>query len=164
MKIKTLSREIEVKTILGETTKSGNRYYPTLKMVMPEGISKDDISALLEGSFTIIDNEGIEYKHEGYNTLKEVSISIMQVTSAEQEIEELEAKLAEAQAEYDTTKTELDAAKAEYDNAKTELDAAKAEYDIVKNELESAKTELDTVRAEVEEMQETLDILVEGEV
>lgn len=150
MKIKTLAKEIEVKSILGETTKSGNRHYPTLKIVMPAGISEDDISALLEGSLTIVDNDGVEYVHEGYNTLKEVSISIVKITSAEQEIEELETRLAEAQAEYDAINTELD--------------AAKAEYEVVKSDLENAKTELDTVRAEAEGMQETLDILVEGEV
>lgn len=147
MKIKTSNKEIEVKSILGEQMHRGNHQYPSLKIVMPGGITEEDIAALIEGSFTIIevDQEGNvnEYVHDGYNTVTEVAVSIAKITTDEQQIEDLESRLNEAQAEYDTVKAELD--------------AAKAEYEEVKNNLEIAK-------AEAAEMQEAINIIVEGEV
>ena len=97
MKIKTSNKEIEVKSILGEQLRSGTHEYPSLKIVMPKDITQEEIDALLEGSFIIVDDENNEYKHIGYNTLKEVSITIAAITSDEQKIEDLEAKLAEAE-------------------------------------------------------------------
>lgn len=97
MKIKTLNKEIEVKSILGERLRSGTHEYPSLKIMMPKDITQEEIDALLEGSLIIIDDDGNEYKHTGYNTLKEVSITIAAITSDEQKIEDLEAKLAETE-------------------------------------------------------------------
>ena len=98
MKIKTSTNEIEVSTIVSTNMKSGTKTYPALKFVFPSGVSADEISAMLEGSFDIIDdNNNVAGTYEGYNTHKETAVIIGKITTAEQQIEELEAELAAAQ-------------------------------------------------------------------
>jgi chromosome segregation ATPase len=144
MKIRTSTREIEVASIIGETIKSGSHQYPAVKFVMPNGITAEDLAALSEGSFTIVEvnerGEEVEYVHEGYTSIREVSVTIAQINTVEQQIADLESQLAILRAEADATKDELESTKAEADAAKTELEEVKIAYS-------DAKAVLDTVDA-----------------
>ena len=160
MKIRTSTREIEVRAILGETIKNGNHQYPAMKIVMPGGISDEELGSLFEGSFTIIDEEENEYVHEGYNTLKEVSVTIMKFTQEESQIEELEAQLAAVQAQIDaanaelaSTKNEINTARTELENAKTAATTARAELDNVRSELETTREENTVYQKEIEALE-----------
>lgn len=157
MTIKTSNSEIEVKAIIGQTMKRGAHSYPALKIVVPAGITPEDVNALLEGSFTIVetDEEGNvnEYIHEGYNTIDEISIVIAQVVEADKQIENLESQLISIRSEMDMTKNELDIAKNEMESAKNQYDAAKIELEAIKNELADMQTINSTYREEIETLE-----------
>ena len=142
MKIKTSSREIDVASVIGENVRIGSQQYPAVKFVMPNGITAEDLAALSEGSFTIIevDAEGkeTEYVHEGYTSIREVSVTIAQINSIEQQIVDLEAQLEALRAEADAAKTELSMTKAEADAAKTELEEVTIAYNDAKANLDTA--------------------------
>lgn len=96
MKIKTTTKEIEVKYVASERMNKDGKNYPALKIVVPNGVSLEEIAALTSGSFEIIDDDGSAIgTHEGYTTLKETTVVIGKITTAEQQINELEAELNE---------------------------------------------------------------------
>ena len=135
MIIRANDKQIQVKTILGDSIKRNGKTYPALRFDFDNAASEEDVNALLSGSFEILDDNGeVIGAHEGYNTLKNISVVIGKITTAEQKIEELEAEktaLAESLAQSEATNAEL-------------------------------TTTLETTQAEKEELQNAVDVIVGG--
>lgn len=105
---------VNVKSVSNDTMKRGGKTYPALKFDFADEITAADIAVLLSGSFEILDDEGnVLGTHEGYNTLKNISVSIGKITTDEQKIEELEA----SNAELTSNLANAQAEKAELQNA-----------------------------------------------
>ena len=111
MIIRTNNKDIQVKSILSEKIKRNGNSYPALRFEFENEITADDITALTSGSFEILNDNGeVMGTHEGYNTLKSVSVVVGKITTDEQRIEALEAEksaLAESLAQSEATNAEL---------------------------------------------------------
>ena len=142
MIIRSNGKEIPVKSILGDFLKRNGKTYPALRFEFENAAAAEDVESLLSGSFEILDDSGeVVGTHEGYNTLKSVSVVIGKVTTEEQRIEELEATVAAAEAE------------------KTALAESLAASEATNAEL---TTNLETAQAEKEELQSAIDVMVGG--
>ena len=109
MKIRTQNCEIKIEKIFSESMKNGVYTYPALRIVLPDGIPSEDVAEILSGSFDILtDNGDLAMTYEGYTTLKEISVTIGKITTADQRVEELEAELATVKAEKEEIQNALD--------------------------------------------------------
>ena len=109
MKIKTANTEFPVVKIVSEAMKKGVYTYPALKIVLPDSIPAEYVSEILSGKFDIIDDMGnVAMTYEGYKTLKEISITVGRITTADERVEELESELETTQAEHAEMKENVD--------------------------------------------------------
>ena len=142
MIIRTNNKEINIKNIFTDFLKRGGKTYPALRFEFENEAPAEDVQALLSGSFEILDDNGeVLGVHEGYNTLKSVSVVVGKITTDEQKIEELEAAVAATEAE------------------KSALAESLAQSEAVNAEL---TTTLETTQAEKEELQNAVDVIVGG--
>lgn len=99
MKIKANNKEIEVLSVVSTTINKDGKKYPALRFNFDGGVSDEDIAALVSGELTINKN-----KHNGYNTLSEVSVTVGAITTAEEERDTLQNELTTAKAEHEEYK------------------------------------------------------------
>ena len=100
MVIRTNDKELQVKTVIGDTMKKGTKTYPALRFEFENEATAEDVQALVSGNFEILDDSSnVIGTYEGYTTLKNISVTIGRITTVEQQIEELETALAVSQAE-----------------------------------------------------------------
>lgn len=100
MIIRTNNKNINVKSVIGDSLKRNGYSYPALRFEFENEITANDITALMSGSFEILDdNENVMGSYEGYNTKGSISFVMGKVTTAEQKVVELEESLATTQAE-----------------------------------------------------------------
>ena len=142
MIIRANNKEIYVKSILNDFLKRGGKTYPALRFEFENEAAAEDVQALMSGSFEILnDDDEVIGTHEGYNTLKSVAVVIGKITTAEQQIEELEATVAATEAEKSALAESL-----------AQSEAANAEL----------TTTLETTQAEKDELQNAIDVIVGG--
>ena len=142
MIIRNGNKTVNVVSILGDSLRRGSKVYPALKFEFEDQITSEDLAVLLSGSFEILDDNGnVLGTHEGYNTMKSLSVSIGKITTDEQKIEELEATVAATEAD------------------KAALEASLADSEAANAELTS---NLETAQAENAELQNAIDIMVGG--
>lgn len=125
MILRVNEKEIEVKAIFGDTVKQGTYTYPALRFEFKEGgVTDEEIQELLSGTIEIVDESSGEVigTHSGYNTLKNVSVTIGKITTTDQKIEELEAALAAAQQEKADLEASLNDAKSANEELQDALD------------------------------------------
>lgn len=109
MIIRNENKTVRVTSIIGDSLKRGGKSYPALRFEFTNEVTAEDIETLLSGTFEIINDNGeVLGTHEGYNTLKNISVVIGKVTTDEQHIEELEASLVAIQAEKDELQNAID--------------------------------------------------------
>lgn len=100
MIIRTNEKDIYVKSIVGDSLKRNGNLYPALRFEFENEIAADDITALMSGSFEILDdNGGVMGTYNGYNTKGSISFVMGKITTSGQKVAELEELLATAQAE-----------------------------------------------------------------
>lgn len=142
MIIRNGEKIVNIKSVISDTMKRNGKTYPALRFDFADEITAADLEALMSGSFEILDDEGnVLGVHEGYNTLKSLSVSIGKITTDEQKIEELEATVAATEAD------------------KAALEASLADSEATNAEL---TTNLETAQAEKAELQNAIDIMVGG--
>ena len=135
MIIRANNKEVQVKSIISDNMKRGGKTYPALRFEFAEEVSAEDVAVLTFGNFEILSDAGtVVATHEGYNTLKSISVMVGKITTAEQQIEELEAAVAAKEAEKTAIAESLAAAEIENANLTTTLETTQAE----KDELQSA--------------------------
>lgn len=114
MIIRTNDKTVNIKSIIHDTIRRNGKTYPALRFEFNNEATRESINTLLAGSFEILDDEGnILGIHEGYNTLKNISVTIGKITTDEQRIEELEATIANAEQEKVALSESLATAQAE---------------------------------------------------
>ena len=107
MIIRTNNKDIQVKSVLGEKIKRNGNSYPALRFEFENEITTDDVTALLSGSFEIVDdNNNVIGTYEGYNTKGSISFVMGKITTAEQKVVELEAEKANLETSLATTQAE----------------------------------------------------------
>lgn len=107
MIIRTNNKDIPVKSILSEKIKRNGNSYPALRFEFENEITADNITALLSGSFEIVDdNDNVIGTYEGYNTKGSISFVMGKITTAEQKVVELEAEKANLETSLATTQAE----------------------------------------------------------
>ena len=107
MIIRANNKDIQVKSVLGEKIKRNGNSYPALRFEFENEITADDITALLSGSFEIVDdNDNVIGTYEGYNTKGSISFVMGKITTAEQKVVELEAEKANLETSLATTQAE----------------------------------------------------------
>lgn len=110
MIIRTANKDIAIKNAMNDSFRQSGNRYPALLFNFNGEISAEDISAILSGSFQLLDDdENVLGEYDGYTTLKNISLSVGKVTTAEQERDALQATVAALEAE----KAELASANAE---------------------------------------------------
>lgn len=108
MIIKTKTHDITVLSVVSTTIRKGGKSYPALKFNFGGAVSEADLTAITSGDFDIGGS-----KHEGYNTLGEISVVVGKITTAEEERDTLAAALAVEEAK----KPFIDKLTAEIDDA-----------------------------------------------
>ena len=107
MIIRANNKDIQVKSILSEKIKRNGNSYPALRFEFENEITTDDVTALLSGSFEIVDdNNNVIGTYEGYNTKGSISFVMGKITTAEQKVVELEAEKANLETSLATTQAE----------------------------------------------------------
>ena len=107
MIIRANNKDIQVKSVLGEKIKRNGNSYPALRFEFENEITADNITALLSGSFEIVDdNDNVIGTYEGYNTKGSISFVMGKITTAEQKVVELEAEKANLETSLATTQAE----------------------------------------------------------
>ena len=107
MIIRTNNKDIQVKSVLGEKIKRNGNSYPALRFEFENEITTDDVTALLSGSFEIVDdNNNVIGTYEGYNTKGSIYFVMGKITTAEQKVVELEAEKANLETSLATTQAE----------------------------------------------------------
>lgn len=107
MIIRANNKDIQVKSVLGEKIKRNGNSYPALRFEFENEITTDDVTALLSGSFEIVDdNNNVIGTYEGYNTKGSISFVMGKITTAEQKVVELEAEKANLETSLATTQAE----------------------------------------------------------
>ena len=107
MIIRTNNKDIQVQSVLGEKIKRNGNSYPALRFEFENEITTDDVTALLSGSFEIVDdNDNVIGIYEGYNTKGSISFVMGKITTAEQKVIELEAEKANLETSLATTQAE----------------------------------------------------------
>ena len=107
MIIRANNKNIQVKSVLGEKIKRNGNSYPALRFEFENEITTDDVTALLSGSFEIVDdNNNVIGTYEGYNTKGSISFVMGKITTAEQKVVELEAEKANLETSLATTQAE----------------------------------------------------------
>ena len=107
MIIRTNNKDIQVKSVLGEKIKRNGNSYPALRFEFENEITTDDVTALLSGSFEIVDdNNNVIGTYEGYNTKGSISFVMGKITTAERKVVELEAEKANLETSLATTQAE----------------------------------------------------------
>lgn len=107
MIIRANNKNIQVKSVLGEKIKRNGNSYPALRFEFENEITADNITALLSGSFEIVDdNDNVIGTYEGYNTKGSISFVMGKITTAEQKVVELEAEKANLETSLATTQAE----------------------------------------------------------
>ena len=101
MKIRTNNTEIPVNGIYSETLRRDGKSYSALRIVVDGGLSQTEINALCSGTLEILDDAGnVVGTHDGYTTAGEHSFIIGRITTAEQEIAELEHEITAANEQH----------------------------------------------------------------
>lgn len=104
MIIRTENRDIKVINAIGDSIRKNGNRYPAILFNFEGEITTEDIAAILSGTFKLLDDEGnVLGEYDGYTTLKNVSLSVGKITTAEQERDALQAAVTALEAE----KTEL---------------------------------------------------------
>ena len=107
MIIRANNKDIQVKSVLGEKIKRNGNSYPALRFEFENEITADNITALLSGSFEIVDdNDNVIGTYEGYNTKGSISFVMGKITTAEQKVVELEAEKKNLETSLATTQAE----------------------------------------------------------
>ena len=107
MIIRANNKDIQVKSVLGEKIKRNGNSYPALRFEFENEITTDDVTALLSGSFEIVDdNNNVIGTYEGYNTKGSISFVMGKITTAEQKVIELEVEKANLETSLATTQAE----------------------------------------------------------
>ena len=107
MIIRANNKDIQVKSVLGEKIKRNGNSYPALRFEFENEITTDDVTALLSGSFEIVDdNNNVIGTYEGYNTKGSISFVMGKITTAEQKVVELEAEKKNLETSLATTQAE----------------------------------------------------------
>lgn len=107
MIIRANNKDIQVKSVLGEKIKRNGNSYPAFRFEFENEITTDDVTALLSGSFEIVDdNNNVIGTYEGYNTKGSISFVMGKITTAEQKVVELEAEKANLETSLATTQAE----------------------------------------------------------
>ena len=137
MIIRANNKEIYVKSILNDFLRRGGKTYPALRFEFENEAAAEDVQALMSGSFEILNDNGeVIGTHEGYNTLKSVTVVIGKITTAEQQIEELEATVAATEAEKSALAESLAQSEAANAELTTTLEATQAEKDELQNAID----------------------------
>lgn len=135
MVIRANNKEITVKSIFSDTFRRNGKVYPALRFEFENEAPEENIESLLSGEFEILDDDGnVVGTHDGYTTLKCISVVIGKVTRDEEKIEALEASLAESEAKNEELSVELENKQAENNALTADLENAQAE----KVELQNA--------------------------
>ncbi len=101
MIIKAKNREISVKGIQSESIRQNGKSYPALRITVDGGLPQTEIDALCSGMLEIIDDSGnVIGTHEGYTTNAEHSLIVGKITTADQEIAELENEITATKQEH----------------------------------------------------------------
>lgn len=118
MIIRTETRDIRVKSVVGDHIMKGAVRCRTLRLELPGGITEEDVAAMTGGAFEIIDDEGNALgTHEGYTTLKSINVVLEETLStAEEEIVALSEELKSARAEGEAAKQRVKELEAEKDS------------------------------------------------
>lgn len=123
MFIRANDKTIAIKNIISDTLKRNGKTYPALRFEFNNEATQEDVNALISGSFAILDDDGnILGTHEGYNTLKSISVVVGKITTDEQRIEELEATIANAEQEKAELNESLATAQAEKEELQSAID------------------------------------------
>lgn len=100
MIIRNGDKTAQVVSIISDSMRRNGKTYPALRFEFANEAKAEDIEVLLAGNFEILDDNGeVLGVHEGYNTLKSISVVVGKITTEEQHIEELETSLATVEAE-----------------------------------------------------------------
>ena len=100
MIIRANGKDIAVKSVISEKMKRNGNSYPALRFEFEDSVSAEDVTALLCGTFDILDDEGnVVGTHEGYTTKGSISLVVGRVTTSDERVVELENALAATQAE-----------------------------------------------------------------
>jgi len=114
MIIRTKDRDIKVIAVYDDILMEGKYTFPALRFEFEGNVSKEDIEALTSGSFDIVNDLGeVLGTHEGYNKLNKVSVSIAKVTTAEEQVVELQNSLNNAEATISANQEEIQALEVE---------------------------------------------------
>ena len=101
MIIKAKNREISVKGIQSESIRQNGKSYPALRITVDGGLPQTEIDALCSGMLEIVDDSGnVIGTHEGYTTNAEHSLIVGKITTADQEIAELENEITATKQEH----------------------------------------------------------------
>lgn len=109
MIIRANNKDIQVKSVLGEKIKRNGNSYPALRFEFENEITTDDVTALLSGSFEIVDNNNnVIGTYEGYNTKGSISFVIGKITTADEHVVELEEANSTLQQNLEATTQNLE--------------------------------------------------------
>ena len=108
MFIKTANKEITINSVISTSFKMGTDTFPAFKILFPEEVLAEDVTEILSGSFDICDNEGnVMGTHEGYNTKREIALTVGKITTDEEKIMQLEESLANTNASLETANSTI---------------------------------------------------------
>ena len=100
MIIRTKDKDITIQNAINDSIRQSGNRYPALLFNFNGEILAEDIAAILSGSFQLLDdNENVLGEYDGYTTLKNISLSVGKITTAEQERDALQAAVAALEAE-----------------------------------------------------------------
>lgn len=145
-----------VVSISSDSLKRKMKTYPALRFEFENEVKAEDIAVLLSGNFEIVDDNGnVIGTKQGYNTLKNISVTVGKITTSEQQIEDLEATVAFAEA-ANTQLTETNKTLTET------LEIALIEKEELEATNESLITSLEIAHTENQKLQNAIDVVVGG--
>lgn len=114
MIIRTSDKDINVIAVYDDIMMEGKYTFPALRFEFESGVTEEEIQSLVSGSFKILNDANEELGvHEGYNKLNKISVTIAKVTSAEQQVVELQSSLETVKAENSAYQEEIQALEVE---------------------------------------------------
>lgn len=146
--------EVRVAAVFGEKVRQGSSTYPALRFKFENGMSTEDLAILASGKFDILNDDGtIAGTHEGYNQINDISVTIAQITTAEQERDNLAAIVSAKEAEIKSMNTTIRNLEQERDRGLTRietLETAHAETEEQVVELQKTVNQLTIEKADLE--------------
>ena len=95
MKIRANGMDISVLNTIGATVHRNGKGFTALRIVLPGGITEAEMEAICSGHLELYDDAGnVAGVHEGYTTVGEHTFTVIKITTAEQERDDLAAALA----------------------------------------------------------------------